>query len=103
MKKFLPLLIVMVLLVSTIGIMTASAGASISGNGTVVAGKSYTYKGTAKYSAGDIVCKIEGLGQTASGFDGATGLTNQSLSASASIKISIPSSAKPGDKFTIKI
>lgn len=102
MKKLLPLLIVAILLGSMIGVVTAYAGASISGNSTVYAGKSFTYKGTAKYSAGDIVCKIEGLGQVDSGNDNASGLTNKSLTATASIKVSIPSSAKPGDTYTIK-
>ena len=102
MKKFLPLLIVAILLVLMIGIIPVSAGASISGNSTVVAGRSYTYKGTAKYSAGDIICKIEGLGQVASGFANTTVMTNKSLTATASIKVTIPSNAKPGDTFAIK-
>lgn len=102
MKRFLPLLIVMILLVSIIGIGSVSAGASISGNSEVLAGKSYTYTGKASYSCGDLVGKIEGLGQV--GHFGTFGGSdkNVSQSESASITVSIPSSAKPGDTYTIK-
>ncbi|MDD5018428.1 MAG: hypothetical protein PHO15_10045, partial [Eubacteriales bacterium] len=103
MKKIITLLIVMVLIVSTVGIVTAFAGASISGSGEVQAGKSYTYTGQASYSAGDLLGKIEGLGQTATFNDNASGLLNESLSGSASITVSIPSSAKPGDTYTITL
>ncbi|MBT7122934.1 MAG: hypothetical protein HN948_07985 [Clostridia bacterium] len=102
MKKFVIMLIVLMLLVSIIGITTAFAGASISSaNSTVYAGRSYTYKGTASYSAGDIVCKIEGLGKVSSGFAASTSGGNQSLTATASIKVSIPSNANMGDTYTI--
>ncbi len=102
MKRFLPILIVIILVVSIFGITTAFADASISGRSSVFAGKSYTYEGTASYSAGDLIGKIEGLGKTDSFGVMAGGLTNESLSGSASITVTIPSSAKPGDTYAIK-
>ena len=103
MKRFLPMLIIVVLLVSMIGVTVAFAGASISGSTSVLAGKSYTYKGSASYSAGDLIGKIEGLGQTASFGEMAGGLVNESLKGTASITVTIPSTAKPGDTYSITL
>ena len=103
MKRFTALLIVMILVVSMTGVMTASAACSISGNSSVLAGRSYTYTGKASYKAGDLVGKIEGLGQVDTFFDNAKGFVNASLSGRASIRVTIPASAKPGDKFTITL
>lgn len=101
MKRFLPLLIVMILIVSIIGIGSVSAGASISGKSEVLAGRTYTYKGTASYTATSLICAIRGLGVWKDG-DGGGSDTDSPLTATASIEISIPSDAKPGDKYTIE-
>ena len=101
MKRFLSLLIVLTLLISLLGIVTAYADASISGDSNVQAGHSYTYKGSASYTAGDLIGKIEGLGQVNSFGAMAGGLTNESLSGSTSISVTIPSDAQPGTKYTI--
>ncbi len=101
MKRFLPILLVMILVVSMIGILDVSAGASISGYSSVLAGRSYTYKGTAKFTATSLICAIKGLDVWQDG-DGGGSDTDKALTATASIKVSIPSSAKPGDTYTIE-
>ncbi len=103
MKKFVALLISAVLIVSMAGIMTAFAGASISGNSEVLKGKSYKYTAKVSVTGLDMVAKIEGLGQSASMDKNSGGGANGSLSASASITVSIPSSAQVGDKYTITL
>lgn len=103
MKRFLPLLIVMILLVSMIGITSAFAGASISGSSEVLAGKSYTYTGKASFTGASLLGTLEGLGQANYLNVDANSVENRSISDSKTIKVTIPSSAKPGDKFTIKL
>lgn len=102
MKRFLTLVIVAALLVSLLGIATAFASASISGHSEVYAGTSHTYTGKASYTCGDLVGKIEGLGQANNFGLFPGGMTNISQAGETSITVTIPSSAKPGDTFTIK-
>jgi hypothetical protein len=103
MKRFLSLFIVVVLLVSLVGIMTAFAGASISGNSEVYAGKSYTYTAKASYTGASLLGTLEGLGEADYLNVDASSVENKSISDSASITVTIPSSAKPGDTYTIKL
>jgi hypothetical protein len=107
MKKFIALLAAAVLIVSTVGVMTAFAGCSISGNSEVYAGKTYTYK--VKVSAngvflmGNVVCGGVFSGSTVQFDAGSGGSSNQSLSTTATITVTVSSSAKAGDTGTISI
>ena len=107
MKKFIALLVAAVLIVSMVGVLTAFAGASISGNSEVYAGKTYKY--TVKVSAdgiymmGNVSCGGVFSGSSVQ-FDGGSGAaTNQSMSASVTITVTVSASAKPGDTGTISI
>lgn len=102
-KRFISLLIVTILLVSMIGIITAFAGVSISGPSEVLAGKTYTYTAKISYSGFDMFGTFSGGGSSVTFKDGSGGDTNESLSASVSISVSIPSGAKPGDKIKLKV
>ena len=107
MKKFLPILIVMVLVVSMIGMTVASAGTSISGKSEVLKGKSYTY--TVKVSAtgiflmGNVKCDGVFSGSTVQFDAGSGGSSNTSLSTSVKITVKVSSSATPGQTGRIYI
>ena len=103
MKKFLPILLVIILLVMMLSSITAFAGCSINGSSSVQAGKSYTYTGSASYTGASLLGTLEGLGQADYLSVDASSLENKSISDSASITVSIPSNAKSGDTYTIKL
>ena len=107
MKKFIALLVAAVLIVSMVGVITAFAGASISGNSEVYKGKTYKY--TVKVSAsgiymmGNVVCGGVFSGSSVQ-FDGGSGAsTNQSMSATVTITVTVSASAQPGETGTISI
>lgn len=113
MKKFLSIFIVMVLLVSFIGIITAfasSTSASISGNSTVYAGQTYTFTYKMKYSS---ACAANTDPVSVGGFfekvSGGEGLFHDSIpdntsgSKTGTIKVKVKSDAKPGDTGTITV
>ena len=108
MRKFLPILLVMILVVSMLGITTAFAGASISGYSEVLAGKTYKYTLKVSANASSIMCTSVSYSGVANGSgepfykDSSSGM-NESITASSSVSIAIPSSAKPGDTVTITI
>ncbi len=104
MKKFLALLVAAVLIVSTVGVLTAFAGCSISGDSKVYAGSTYEYKGKASYTGSSLLATVSGLGQTGTlAADNGTKMGDVSLSASASISVKIPSDAAPGKTYTITL
>ena len=107
MKRFLPILIVIVLAVSLIGMTIAYAGVSISGNSEVLKGKTYTYtvKVTASgiYMMGNVKCDGVFSGSTVQFDAGSGSSTNQSLSASVKITVKVSSSATPGQTGRIYI
>lgn len=101
MKRFLPLLIVAILVVSIIAMTTAFAGVSISGNSEVLAGKTYTYtvKVTASgiFMMGNVKCDGIFSGSTVQFDAGSGSSSNESLSDTVKITVSVASNAKPGD------
>ncbi len=101
MKRFIVLLITAIMIVSMFGVLTAFAGASISGYSNVYAGSSKTYTGKASFTGLDMVGKIEGLGKVSSFTVDSGSSDNGSLTKSASITVKIPSDAKPGDTYKI--
>lgn len=107
MKKFTALLITAILIVSMLGVMTAFAGTSISGNSEVVKGKTYTY--TIKVSAsgifmmGHVKCSGIFTGASVEFGAGSGSSKNVSLSDTVKIKVTVSSSAKPGDTGKIYI
>ncbi len=107
MKKFGVILLVMVLLVSMIGIVTAFAGASvsISGKTSVQAGKTYTYTVSISGTAFNWVAEASSGGKfsSASANCDASGSSNGSLSISKKLSVTVASDAKPGDTCTIKV
>lgn len=103
-RKFLALLLVTILVVSTIGVSTAFA--KISGSSEVVAGKTYTIKISKSATASSIMSKISWSG-FASGSetmykDSASG-NNESITASVSIKITVPPGTPAGSTCTIDV
>lgn len=107
MKRFIALLVVTILLVSFVGVMTAFAGASVSGTGSVEAGKTYTYNVSVSCTGfdmfGNVSCCGIFSGSTVQFGDaaGAGATSNVSLSDTVSIKVTVASNAKPGDTGTI--
>ena len=101
MKRFLPILIVIVLVVSMIGMTVASAGFSVSGGNDVLKGKSYTF--TVKITAKGIdmfgLVKCDGIfsGSDVQFKDEGSGTANESLSASVKITVKVSSNASVGD------
>ncbi len=109
-KKFLVLLLAALILISTIGIVTAFAGSakvSVSGKSSVVAGKEYTYTYTLKASdvcAANANISVGGVFSIVSGGDNLfydTIPNNTSGSVKGSVKVRVSGDAKPGDTGTI--
>jgi len=103
-KRFIAFLLVMILAVSTIGIMTAFAG--ISGSSEVIAGKTYSFKVSKSASASSISGKISWSG-FASGSDtmwadSSSGMS-ENITASKTISISVPAGTPAGSTCTIKV
>lgn len=112
MKRFIAVLVVAMLLVSMIGIMTASAASakvSFSGPKEVQAGKTYTISYTLKVSgaaAANANISVGGVFETVSGGDNLfhdTVPNNTSKSYKGSVKVKVASGAQPGDKGTISV
>jgi hypothetical protein len=106
MKKFIALLAAAVLIVSTLGVMTAFAGFSVpNASSGIKAGKTYTY--TVKVTAsgidmfGNVNCGGVFSGSAVQFKAEGSGAQNESLSASVKITVTVSSSAKPGDTGTI--
>ncbi len=103
-KKIVPVLLIMVLLVSAIGTMTASAG--IKGSSEVVAGKSYTYtisvSGSASTIGGSISWSGFDSGSDTFWADSKSGM-NENITASKSITIKVPAGTPEGSTCTIKV
>jgi len=107
MKRLLSLLAAAILIVSVLGITTAFAGVSISGSNTVQGGKTYTYTVKISYTGFDMMGTVS-CGGIFSGSSvqfgaGTSGTKNASLSDTVKITVKVNSSAKPGDKGTIKV
>lgn len=94
------------LAITTLFMVTAFAGATISGSSTVVAGKTYTYsiKVTATGSSimGTATSSGFSSGSTTWSDDSSLGL-NESLSASTSLTVTVPSNAAIGATCTISV
>ncbi len=103
MKKFFALLLVAVLIVSTIGVLTAFAGCGIDGKTKVYAGSTYKYTGKVSYTGVCLVSKLEGLGQTTQINKDSSDGQNGSLSTSGSISVKIPSDAPLGMTYKITL
>ena len=107
MKKFLPLLIVVVLLVSVIGITSAFAGVSISGNSIIQAGKTYKYtirvSGNASSIGGTVSCGGVFSGANATFWKDSASGENANITASTSITVKVASGAALGEKGTITV
>ncbi len=101
MKKFIALLLAAVLIVSMIGVVTAFAGCSISGDGSVYPGQKVTYTGKASYSAYSLVAKIEGFGKYDVINEENNTMSLATLSGRAKISVTIPSDAPIGTTYTI--
>lgn len=103
-KRFFALLLVMILAVSAIGISTAFA--SISGSTEVVAGKTYTIKISKSASASSIMSNISwsgfASGSTTMDTD-APDVVNANITASTSIKITVPAGTPVGSTCTISV
>ena len=107
-KRFLILLLIAVLMVSMLGVMTASAGASFTKSySEVKAGKTYTFTVKVKASGidmfGNVKCSGVFSGSSVQFKDEGSGASNESLSATVSIKVTVASSAKPGDTGTVSL
>ena len=107
MKRFLPLLIVAILVVSMFAMTTAFAGVSISGNSEVLAGKTYTYKikvtGNASSIGGTVTCGGIFSGSKATFWKDSSSGNNESLTATTTITVSVPAGATPGQTGTISV
>lgn len=103
-RKFLAILLVTILIVSTIGVSTAFA--KIGGSSEVVAGKTYTIKvsksATASSISGNISWSGFASGSETMWKDSASG-NNESITASASIKITVPPGTPAGSTCTISL
>ena len=101
-KRFIAILLTMILAISTIGIMTANAG--ISGEGGVYAGQTYSYTISFSANASTIGGTISWSG-FASGSDNfwedSSGL-NENIKASKTISIKVPEGTPVGSTCTIK-
>ena len=101
-KRFIAILLTMILAISTIGIMTANAG--ISGEGGVYAGQTYKYTISFSANASSIGGTISWSG-FASGSDNfwqdSSGL-NENIKASKTISIKVPEGTPVGSTCTIK-
>lgn len=106
-KRFVSMFIVMILLVSTLGITTALAGAkvSIKGNSEVLAGKTYTYEVTVSANCFNFISQVSCGGVLSGSSKGcdANGSSNDSLSSTVKIEVKVAADAKPGDKGTISV
>ena len=101
-KRFIAILLTMILAISTIGIMTANAG--ISGEGGVYAGQTYSYTISFSANASTIGGTISWSGFV-SGSDNfwqdSSGL-NENIKASKTISIKVPEGTPVGSTCTIK-
>ena len=107
MKKFLPILIVVVLLVSVIGITSALAGVSISGSSIIQAGKTYKYtirvSGNASSIGGSVTCGGVFSGAKATFWKDAVGGLSANITASTTITVKVSAGAALGAKGTISV
>lgn len=103
-KRFIAFLLVMILAVSTLGVPTAFA--KISCSTQVVAGKTYTVKVSKSATASSIISSISWSG-FASGSDSMYKDSNsgmsESITASTSFKITVPSGTPVGSTCTISV
>lgn len=110
MKRFTAFLIILTLILSALGGVTALAGSATVSFGSTkpVAGKTITYSVSVTATASSIgvtsiTCSGVFSGSSSTAWkDSSTG-TNQKITASGSIKVKVSSSAKPGDTGTIKV
>ena len=112
MKRFTAILIVAMLLVSMVGIMTASAASakvSFSGPKEIQAGKTYTISYTLKTSgvaAANANISVGGVFEVVSSGENLfhdSIPNNTSKSYKSSVKVRVASGAQPGDKGTISV
>jgi len=106
-KRFLAILLVMVMAISTIGVTAAFAAPSIniSGPSEVTAGETYTYSVTVNAYAFNFASLVSCGGV----FSGSSvqcnndATANGDLSATASINVTVSADAKPGDTGSISV
>ena len=103
-KRFIAILLTMILAISTIGIMTANAG--ISGKSEVYAGETYNFTVSKSASASSISGNISWSG-FASGsetmWEDSSSAMSESITASKTISISVPAGTPAGSTCTISV
>ena len=106
-KRFIAILIVSVLIVSTFSMMTALVGASVSikGNSEVIAGKSYTYEVTVSANCFNFISQVECGGVFSGGSVACDqgGSANGNISKTVSINVTVAADAQPGQTGTISV